>query len=392
MSYGSPSGVKISPLPEETITIEEWLAETSITAGTRRNRKVFLRTWTQANGKNPTDDRQAVEAAKELLKDIAERKTTVYHTSKKLTDAMRQKGCKPTTVAHYRSMLPGLFESTLGEESIKRSVFDRLVRRGDYYVTKTKKAPSPDELRRMLELAQPRNRALLGLMACTGCRISEAVSRRMTDLEFNKDKGRVRIKFQAGETKARTRRYAFLSKEVDKWIMQFRLDVGAQAKEDHAEPSQWLFPGELGNHLSAKGAYHKLKRLFAMAGCKDTEDETYSPHSMRTFADKEMSKAGLDRKYIALIVGHKSQLASESHYVDWAAVEDSWFERCEDKMTWFKPVEVIKEVADPKARSLLSKLIKALGEAETFDDVGDISGLLEEGEKLLEDKSKEVGG
>jgi len=29
-------------------------------------------------------------------------------------------------------------------------------------------------------------------------------------------------------------------------------------------------------------------------------------------------------------------------------------------------------------------LIKALGEAETFDDVGDISGLLEEGEKLLE--------
>src|SRR2546426_12746723 len=109
---------------------------------------------------------------------------------------------------------------------------------------------------------------------------------------------------------------------------------------------------------------------------------------MRTVEDKEMSKAGLDRKYIALIVGHKSQLASESHYVDWAAVEDSWFERCEDKMTWFKPVEVIKEVADPKARSLLSKLIKALGEAETFDDVGDISGLLEEGERLLEDKSE----
>ena len=53
----------------------------------------------------------------------------------------------------------------------------------------------------------------------------------------------------------------------------------------------------------------------------------------------------------------------------------------------FKPVEVIKEVADPKARSLLSKLIKALGEAETFDEVEDISGLLDEGEKLLDDES-----
>src|SRR5207245_10156687 len=106
--------------------------------------------------------------------------------------------------------------------------------------------PAPDKLRRMLELASPRNRALLGLMACTGCRISEAVSRRMKDLEINKEKARVIIKFQAGETKARTKRYAFLSKEVDKWIMQYRLDVSAQAKEDKAEPSQWLFPGALG--------------------------------------------------------------------------------------------------------------------------------------------------
>ena len=90
MSYGSPPRVRISPLPEETITIEEWLAETSITAGTRRNRKVFLRTWTKANGKNPTSDQQAVEAAKELLKDIVEGKTTVYQTSKK-----RSAGAQP---------------------------------------------------------------------------------------------------------------------------------------------------------------------------------------------------------------------------------------------------------------------------------------------------------
>src|SRR2546430_12037813 len=99
---------------------------------------------------------------------------------------MRQRGCKPTTVAHYRSMLPGLFESTLGEESIKRSVFDRLVRRGDYYVTKTKKTPTADELRRMLELAQPRNRALLGLTALTGCRIFKPSPRGVQRLGLTK--------------------------------------------------------------------------------------------------------------------------------------------------------------------------------------------------------------
>lgn len=102
----------------------------------------------------------------------------------------------------------------------------------------------------------------------------------------------------------------------------------------------------------------KIKRLFELAGCKDSEDEIYSPHSFRTFADSQMSKAGLDRKYVALIIGHKSKLAAESHYADWGEIESRWVETCEQKMTWLSETITVT-VPDPKLQSQIDQLKQA---------------------------------
>src|SRR5207245_1663042 len=99
----------------------------------------------------------------------------------------------------------------------------------------------------------------------------------------------------------------------------------------------------------------------------DSEDgtEVYSCHSFRTFADSQMAKCGLDRKFIALILSHKSKLAAEASYVDWTEIERQWVEKCEQNMTWFRPTEVIKEVVDPVARKLLADLLNIIGAQRT---------------------------
>ena len=366
-------------MPEETITIEDWLNDGSLAAGTRRNRRKWLRSFEEANeGKS----------AQEIVDDIRSGKVRIYQTARRLVDHMRAKGSKPSSVFQMRSMFPGFVQSVLGEDAIKRGVFDRLVPAGDNYVSTTKKSPTPDDLRQMLRITNSQCRAGIGILACTGMRIGEVISRRTSDLEINKDSGHVRVKLQAGATKSRTGRYAFLTKEAKEWIDQYLLEVATLRKKNGQDPSPWLFPGEKGGHLGESALYYHIKKLFELAGCKGTEDETYSPHSFRTFADTQMSKAGLDRKYTALIIGHKSKLASEASYKDWGEIESQWFELCEPKMTWLiERIEIVKEVKDVEARRVLAGLVKELSKAETYDDVGDISGLLEAGEKLLEDKS-----
>ncbi len=378
---GSPT-VPFRTLPEdETISVEEWLTDSSITAGTQRNRRKFLRDYQEANGGKP---------AQEILEDIRARRIGLYLTGRKFVDHLRAKDCLPSTVTQFRSMLPGFWESTLGEDSFRRRVFDRQVPIGDSYVTTTKKAPTRDQFRYMLRIAKPQYRALLGMMACTGMRISEAVSRKMADLEIRKDE-LTRIKLQAGETKARTKRYAFLTKETIDWLKEYRLVADEQARKMEREPSTWVFPGEQGGHLGPGAAYYQIKRLFKLAGCKDSEDETYSPHSLRTFADTEMAKSGLDRKYIAAIIGHKSKLASEGHYLDWDEIGTLWKETCEPKLTWLmERVEIITEAKDTKAREALARLIQAMRKADYSDIsefVPDASRAIEDAERALEDKS-----
>src|SRR6267143_2177386 len=82
------------------------------------------------------------------------------------------------SVSVYRSQLPSFFKSVLGENNFIDDTFARMVNIGDVFVQIEKRAPSVEELKHLLSIANPRDRALLGVLT-TGMRISEAISRRM---------------------------------------------------------------------------------------------------------------------------------------------------------------------------------------------------------------------
>jgi len=100
----------------DTVGVSEWLSDGSITEGSRINRKRMVERLEQVNHAK----------IDQLLDDIVSDKLSVYSVSKRFVDSIRP-NLATTTVYGQRSMLPGLWESVLGESNFSRRTFDRLV-------------------------------------------------------------------------------------------------------------------------------------------------------------------------------------------------------------------------------------------------------------------------
>ena len=362
---------------EDTITPEQWRTDSSVGKDTQSRRTYVLRMLAQTNlGLEGTVD--------QLLAKVKDGTLSLYQASRKFIDQCRADGMLPSTVALYRSTLPAFWISVLGEENFKQSKFDRLIPRGDDYVSRTKGVPTVDQLKEMLRIANSRDRAMIATL-CSGMRIGEVLSLKMKQIEIRKG-GYGRIKLTASATKARVWRYVFLTKETVDFINRYHT----------LTTSEWLFPGELGNHLQIYQAWNIVKYYFKKVGLVDTESEIYSPHSYRTFADSQMAKCGLDRKYIALIISHKSRLGAEENYKDWDTIETEWKDKCEQKMTWLTETIVVTQ-PDPELQKKVTNLesvVKTLLEAmmqRKLPENSDLVGIakLAEGavKKLLPDKT-----
>ena len=327
----------------DVVTVNEWLNDLSLTQDSRYNRRYVVRLFEEANHASIV----------QILADMKADKLTPYQASKRFMDYLKKRA--PYTRYVYRSMLFGLLVAVLGEDNVRKSVFDRLVTYETPYVSRTKKSPSPDNVRSMLSMANPLYRALIGLLACTGMRIGEALSRKTSDIETRPD-GHARIVLRASETKARKLRYVFATKEDVDWIDAYRKSVGAT--------SEWLFPGDKNGHLRYNGVHEPIKNLFRKAGLLDAPDKSfiYSAHSLRTFADTQMGRAGLDRKWIELVIGHSNSLAASASYKDWDAIEEEWVKTCAAKMCFAEQKKEIERLQshNGKLEALLEKLLEKL--------------------------------
>ena len=342
-AYGSlPKGSL--PVSDHTISVSDWANDSSLSLESRRNRKYAIRVFEKANHASMA----------QILDDIRGGKLSVYSACKAFVDGIR-KDHAPYTVYVYRSHLPSLFQSVLGESAFSRTVFDRLVRYESPYVVHLKKVPTRPEIISLLKVAYPQYRALIGVLACTGMRIGEVLTRKWSDTDIRTD-GHARVGLKAGETKARYARYCFLTRECMDWLKV--------QKESY--PSEYWFAGENHEHLQYTACQHVIKRLFQRIGLKDSPDrsEIFSVHSLRTFAGDEMRACGLREKNVLAIVGHRNQLGAESHYIDWNRVESEWVETCANKMCFLS--EKLKDYEQAKEENAdLKELLKVLLERIT---------------------------
>jgi integrase len=328
-----PETLPLKIQKSNTKSPKAWI-EAGKSYSSRTVRKQCLGYWAIANGKTieltkKTGNRggrqtwvfdSLLKAVDEVLTEIINRKIGLYDSVQTFLEFLKKKGSSSWTKVEYRSLLPEFFIVTLGSQNFNREDFDTLVPYEKPLVETRKKIPVMDGVRSMLSYSTPQYRSLIGAFTNIGWRIEELLSRRWSADVKIRPEGYARVEIKAKDTKARYDRVAFLTPEVVNWLKKYH--------ELLPEKSDWLFPGYKGGHLYQQTAEHNLKRLFRKARMLDDEDAIYSSHSFRTFADGLLSKAGLDRKYIELTIGHKSVLGAGVNYRDFDAIEQQWKERC----------------------------------------------------------------
>src|SRR5207302_9936841 len=170
---------------QDSISGGEWLEDQSIVEGSRRNRRMMVLLLLKHNGirhsKSNVDSR-----LDRLVEDVRQGRLSSYRVSRALVDQMLKTNAVGT-VYSYRSMLPGLWESTLGEGGFSRKAFDRLVPCPTPYITVVKKIPDPEGVKAMLRMANPQYKAVVGGLAMTGMRIMEWLTRKWSDVEVRPD-------------------------------------------------------------------------------------------------------------------------------------------------------------------------------------------------------------
>jgi len=343
-------------MEDDTISWQEFVDDPSVAPNTRRIRKMVIDRLAKANGfESPTLLLDKIRIDKDKPNTDSE-KLTPYRAARKYVFGLiapeqengngnGTKKLKIGSITLYRSVLPTFFKSVLGEQNFSDDTFNRLVKIGDTFVEIEKKAPTPEELRHLLAIANPRDRALLGVLT-TGMRITEAITRKMKDVQQRGEY--YYFKLRAGETKAKYVRRVPITKETYGWIQAYHTDV----------QSEWIFPSREGldRPMTRNAAWFALKDLFERGGLKDSEDgsEIYSPHSMRKFAENYMLRCGLADKFTDAIVGHVGKLGAKTHYLDADETSDSWYELCADKMTWtVDTIRIVERSKQDKQRDMI---------------------------------------
>ncbi len=311
------------------ITPDEWVNDASLAPGSVRNRKRVVKYLAQSNGSTIGN----------ILQGIADEELNVYTVCRRFVEYMRERNLAPTTIYIFRSHLPAFFQSVIGEENFSRTVFDRLIPIGSVYTTKRKMSPPVDGVRRMLQIASPQYRAIVSGLAVSGMRISEWLSRKISDLEI-RPAGYARVTLRANETKGRYHRHTFLTREVVEWVGAHQVNY----------PSEYVFKGENGGYLSKDSTFKEIKKLYRSLGMFDTSDTTYCQHSFRTFAGDWMRECGLPEKAVLTIVGHKNKMGAESAYISEQWVEEQWAKYCSEKMV-FEKVGQDPQIAQVKAEN-----------------------------------------
>jgi integrase/recombinase XerD len=145
-----------------------------------------------------------------------------------------------------------------------------------------------------------RDRAMLELLYATGLRVSELISLRQSQVNFNQ--GVLRI-----IGKGDRERLIPLGEESQYWLKEFlegpRMEILLERQ------TEYLFPTRRGNSMTRQAFWHIIKRYAQKAGV----EKKMSPHSLRHAFATHLLNHGADLRVVQLLLGH-SDLSTTQIY------------------------------------------------------------------------------
>ncbi|HNZ68528.1 MAG: site-specific tyrosine recombinase XerD [Prolixibacteraceae bacterium] len=248
------------------------------------------------------DINKLIEFLNEEFKKVPPEKVRLPHL-KKFVEWLNQKGVSPRTQARTISGIKSFFKYLLIEEKIMNDPTTLL--ESPKVGRKLPDILTMEEIDLLIDsvdVSKPegqRNRAMLETLYSCGLRVSELVSLKMSNLNF--DQGFIKV-----EGKADKERLVPISKsaidEINGYVEGYR--KGLNIDKDHVNT---LFLNRRGKNLSRVMVFTIIKEL----ATKVNLGKKISPHTFRHSFATHLINGGADLRAVQEMLGHESILTTE---------------------------------------------------------------------------------
>jgi integrase len=247
--------------------------------------------WAKSRGFDNPDD---------AVQDIKNRNLNPYEVLQEWVTLLHEQQKAPKTILNYFASVKG-FLADSDIDIIAEKVKAKIVLPQSYEVS-TDRAPTPDEIRKILWRGKLTTKAVITVLASSGMRLAEAANLKVSNIEFGEKGQPSKVVLKAAATKSRKRRVTFISAEATELVKEH---LGDKIKDTNAR----IF------EQSDDALYGSITRGLIHSGLRTKEDADsarYSlhPHCFRKYFHTNMLTAGVDRGVVEGFEGHKFALDS----------------------------------------------------------------------------------
>tara|TARA_B100001059_G_C17686967_1_gene502852 strand:+ start:20 stop:955 length:936 start_codon:yes stop_codon:yes gene_type:complete len=213
-------------------------------------------------------------------------------------------GIKSRTTARQISSYRAFYQFLLRTNQIKSDpTIDIEMPRIGRTLPKTLTEVEVDELLQapdIIDIIGHRDKAMLELMYATGLRVSELITLKLSQINFNQ--GVIRVL-----GKGNKERLVPIGEESAKWLEDFI----STSRKDILQKQQidFLFPTKRGQSMTRQAFWYAIKRYSKKAGIK----KNISPHGLRHAFATHLLNHGADLRVVQLLLGH-SDLSTTQIY------------------------------------------------------------------------------
>ncbi len=354
VGYQQTPNLEFLQLQVMSRTAKAWVETPSKMSSVRQRRDV-IRNWVVGNGllsdvpdtHSMSEEEKArvwktvFEAVEGGISKLRSGKLDIYKSINAMVLFMEKKGSSGTTISGHTHKIVKLYrylKLPVDAEDLKETV-----RKVDSVSVTDDRNLTRPEIRKTLIHGNPKQKALVSFLVCTGARLGEAVQVRLRDIDFSKRP--VVVYFPARKTKTKRKRFSFISSECVELLTAHIKNEVIRMK------SEWLFPGwvpgttrttQADKHISPSSAYLQIRNVFALAGLVPPAGQTknkragsktgahleYHPHVLRSTSLEIAKSAGYPTDWAEYIVGHNLG-TQESYLPNEDKMAEEWLKRCE---------------------------------------------------------------
>jgi integrase len=183
------------------------------------------------------------------------------------------------------------------------------------YSVSPDRAPTPEDLEKMIEIADLKTKAIIAFLATSGVRVGTLAKLKYKHIKQDFEKGTIpcTVYVPAEITKGKyADYYTFINEETVNYLKAYF--------EQRKQGTRWIPPETFTDetpifrssrrkdvrHETAEGLEYAVNNIIKKAGIKDSGGYTLKVHSLRKYFKTHLTAAGIPFEYVEFMMGHKT--------------------------------------------------------------------------------------